>query len=153
MKNIEKYCEILSEPRSKFKDAIMKIPGTTKDYLEFYSLVPVHYDWTYWSDSLYPVCRGSINRKLCKNTSTLCYCTSFVPSRKGGIGATVLTVLPPSLPSRWIKSPGGSQIKSIKSFSRIYLEKNLVRFHSADARQIWKNNNNTVYWHPYSTNE
>ena len=44
MKNIEKSCEIVSEPRSKFEDAIMKIPGTKKDYLEFYSLVPVHYD-------------------------------------------------------------------------------------------------------------
>ena len=97
---MNKPYETLSEYRLKVEDAILKIPGTTKYFLEFHNLVPVVCVQSYWSDSLYPVCRGSINRKLCKDTSTLCYCTSFVPSRRGGIGATVLTMLPPSLPSR-----------------------------------------------------
>ena len=97
---MKKPYETLSEYGLKVEDAILKIPGTTKYFLEFHNLVPVLCVQSHWSDSLYPVCRGSINRKLCKDTSTLCYCTSFAPSLRGGIGATVLTMLPPSLPSR-----------------------------------------------------
>ena len=137
MKNIEKSCEIVSEPRFKFKDAIVKIPGTTKDYLEFYSLVPVHY-------SLHLVWTRSINRQLSKYTSTLCYC-------RGGVGATVLTMLLPSLPSRWIKSPGGSQIKSFKVFFQDLPGKKPLEI-SFDWRQadFSKYYNITVYWHPCS---
>ena len=97
------------------------------------------------------MCRRSINRQLSKDTSTLCYCTSLAPSRRGGIGATVLTMLPPSLPSRWIKSPGGSQIKSFKVFFQDLPGKKTSRdFIQLRQANFSKYCNNTVYWHPCS---
>ena len=108
--------KILSEDTFPLGKDILGIPGNTKHYLEFYRVVLVV--------SLCLVYRGSTS----KRTSTQRYCSTFSPL----FGEDMeVDILPPSLPSRWIKSPGGSQIKSIKSFFRIYLEKNLSRFHSA----------------------
>ena len=116
MKNTRDCYKKLSEDRSLLANEIQKIPGSAKYYLEFYRLVLVV--------SLSLVYRGSTR----KGASTLRYCSNYSPLIGGGME---VDILPPSLPSRWIKSPGGSQIKSIKSFSRIYLEKYSSRFHSA----------------------
>ena len=128
--------KILSEDTFPLGKDILKIPGNTKHYLEFYRVVLVV------SQCL--VYRGSTS----KRTSTQRYCSTFSPLVGGGME---VDILPPSLPSRWIKSPGGSQIKSIKSFSRIYLEKKpleiLFDWRQADFSKYY---NHTMYWHPCS---
>ena len=128
--------KILSEDTFSLGKDILKIPGNTKHYLEFYRVV--------LGVSQCLVYRGSTS----KRTSTQRYCSTFSPLVGGGME---VDILPPSLPSRWIKSPGGSQIKSIKSFSRIYLEKKPLEisfgWRQADFSKYY---NNRMYWHPCS---
>ena len=128
--------KILSEDTFPLGKDILKIPGNTKHYLEFYRVVLVV------SQCL--VYRGSTS----KRTSTECYCSTFSPLV--GEGMEVDT-LPPSLPSGWIKSPGGSQIKSFKVFFQDLPGKKPLEisfgWRQADFSKYY---NNTMYWHPCS---
>ena len=121
MKNTRDCYKKLSEDRSLLANEILKISGSAKYYLEFYRLVLVV--------SLSLVYRGSTR----KGTSTLRYCSNFSPLIGGGME---VDILPPSLPSRWIKSPGGSQIKSFKVFFQDLPGKILLEISFSCARQI-----------------
>ena len=74
----------LSEDSSLLGNEILKIPGSTKYYLEFYRLVLVV--------SLSLVYRVSTR----EGTSTLHHCSNFSPLIGGGME---VDILPPSLPS------------------------------------------------------
>ena len=76
--------KILSEDTFPLGKDILKIPGNTKHYLEFYRVVLVV------SQCL--VYRGSTS----KRTSTQRYCSTFSPLVGGGME---VDILPPSLPS------------------------------------------------------
>ena len=127
--------KILSEYTFPLGKDILGIPGNTKHYLEFYRVVLVV------SQCL--VYRGSTSER----TSTQRYCSTFSPLVGGGME---VDILPPSLPSRWIKSPGGSQIKSIKSFSGFTWKKTSQDFIQLRQADFSKYYNNTMYWHPCS---
>ena len=76
--------KILSEDTFPLGKDILKIPGNTKHYLEFYRVVLVVGQCL--------VYRGSIG----KDASTLRSCSTFSPLIGGGME---VVILPPSLPS------------------------------------------------------